>query len=711
MGGMRPLALSLLLHASGALAQDATWRLVVGSSTVQLVTTSTTARVIADPGSRVLWEGSTTWQGEDRGLRTRDALSIANGTLVRERYDESATACGMAELPSERWALGPSLRFVRAPNLRLLSAAQAAFAGAAQAPSSVVAGAPPSLPLRGASVRLADGTTPLASPLEDGDPRTAQTLTAGSFVTLRPSLGPVSLRALELTASPSADLPRRWLLTMEPGAVRLAVTLPVTRTAGWLRVMLPSGPPPSCVALVALDDGALGGLGWMTSLDASGDGGVAALLAAAEGVDGEAALRLALSLGERGERAVIDALPTMSALAARRAVRALAASGRAEAIAAVARALGREEVSAAAQEALERVGAPAIAAVASVVAQSPRALRVVAGMRLSWGQRLGAATPLLGASDEAWREGLPTLRTMLSAAAREDSARPWIEALPTSEPGFSRGLRAAAEAMRADDPVMAFAAERARSQWEGATAFATRWRLLSPMAGDAPGRAALGELLAGRGPGASDADLRAEAARALGRYADTTDALRAGLGDAVPRVRAAAATALRGRAAAVEALRPVLAQDGWPTVRAAAAEALAPRPEAADALASALDARSVLVVRAALRALSANPGPGVTARLVAFAQDGLRASLLRREAIDAVAQRCDGSALAGLEALAETLGDTALPPYEQDLGHAALAAMAHIDAGRARAFLRRSEANPAALAAVERAARGGCSGR
>ena len=75
-----------------------------------------------------------------------------------------------------------------------------------------------------------------------------------------------------------------------------------------------------------------------------------------------------------------------------------------------------------------------------------------------------------------------------------------------------------------------------------------------------------------------------------------------------------------------------------------------------------------------------------------------------------VAQRCDAGALSGLEALAETLGDTALPPYEQDLGHAALAAMAHIDAGRARAFLRRSEANPAAVAAVERAARGGCSG-
>jgi hypothetical protein len=710
MRGMRRLSLSLALYASGALAQDATRRVVVGASAVQLVTTSSTARVLADPGLRVVWEGPTTWQGEDRGLRTRDALSLSDGTIVRERYDEAASLCGMGELPSERWALGPSLRFVRAPNLRLLSAARSAFAGAASTPSSVVAGAPPSLPLRGAVVRLSEGSAPAARALEDGDPRSAQTLTAGSSVTLRPSLGPVSLRALELTAPPSGELPRRWLLTMDTGAP-LAVTLPSTRSPGRLRVMLPEGARPSCVALVALDDGAVAELGWMTSLDASGDGGIAALLAAAEGVDGDAALRLALSLGERGERAVIEALPTMSVLAARRAVRALAATGRAEAITAVARALARDEVAAAAQEALEGVGAPAIAGVASVVAEVPRALRVVAGMRLSWAVRLGAAVPLLGAPDEAWREGLPTLRAMLSAAARENSARPWVEGLPTSEPARSRGLRVLAEAMGVDDPVMALAAERARSQWETATEFATRWRLLSPMAGDAQGRAALGELLAGRGPGASDADLRSEAARALGRFPDATDALRGGLGDAVPRVRAASATALRGRGAAVDALRTVLADDRWPTVRAAAAAALAPRPEAADALASALDARSVLVVRAALRALSENPATTVTARLVAFAQDGSRASLLRREAIDAAATRCDAGALAGLEALAETLGDTALPAYEQDLGHAALAAMAHIDAGRARAFLQRSEANPAARAAVERAARGGCSGR
>lgn len=710
---MRSLTLALALHASGALAQDAIQRVAVGASTVQLVTTATTARVLVDPGARVLWEGPTAWQGEDRGMRTRDALTVANGTVVRERFDERGEACGLGEVPSERWALGPSLRFVRAPNQRLLAAVQAAFTGAEQATSSVVSGAAPALPLHGVAVRLADGAAPTARALEDADPRTALALSAGSFVTLRPALGPVTLRAMELTASPAADLPRRWLLTLEPGAVRRAVALPpealaTARRAGRVRVMLPAGARPTCVAMFALDDGAVGELGWMTSLDASGDGGVATLLAAADGVDGDAALRLALSLGDRGDRAVIAALPTMSVLAARRAVRALAATGRAGAVTAVARALARDDVAAAAEEALVRAGAPAVGAVAAVVVVVPRALRVVAGMRLSWAARLGAATPLLSAPDAAWREGLPTLRTMLSAAAREDAARPWVEALPTEEPALSRGLRVAAEAMRADDPVLATAAERARAQWATATAFATRWRLVSPMAGDAAGRALLGELLAGGGPGGGDADLRAEAARSLGRFADTTGSLTMGLRDAAPRVRSAAATALRGRAAAVDGLRAALADDGWPTVRATAAEALASRAEAVDALVAALDARSVLVVRAALRALGESPAAGATARLVAFAQDGARASLLRREAVDALATRCDASALAGLEALAATLGDAALPPYEQDIGHAALAAMAHIDAERARGFLRRSEANPAAVAAVERAARGGC---
>lgn len=708
------LALALFTP-SAALAQEAPRRVAVGASAVLVTTTATTARV-ATPTGAVLWEGPTTWQGEDLGLRTRDAVSVEGNTVVRERYAEAGGVCGLGALPVERWVVDASLRFVRAPNPRALAAAQASVANAEAAPASVVSGAAPALPLRGARGESADGAPLAIRSLEDGDARTTLALAPGASITVRPALGPVALRAMELTASPGADLPRRWLMTAEPGGVRRAVTLSpevlaTARRAGRVRVMLPTMERAECVALVALDPGTVGDLGWMTSLDASGDGGVAALLAAADGADGDAALRLLLSLGERGERAAIEALPTMGVVASRRAVRALAATGHAAAVTAVARSLSRDEVAAAAEEALLRAGAPVIGPVGAVVAEVPRALRVIAGLRVSWGARLGAAAALLGATDDAWREGLPTLRAMLTAAAREEGARAWVEALPAEEPGRSRGLRVAAEALRADDPVTSLVAERARAQWAAATEFATRWRLLSPMAGDAAGRAALGELLAGRGPGGRDADLRAEAARVLGRSSDTTALLVAGLRDEVPRVRAAAAAALRGRADAVDGLRAVLADDRWPTVRAVAADALSPRAEGSDALVAALDARQQLVVRAALRALAENPGPGVTARLVAFARDGARASLLRREAVDALGARCDRAALDGLEAIAATLGDGALPDYEQDVGHAALAAMARIDAARARAFLGRSEANPAARAAVERAARGGCPSR
>ena len=74
-----------------------------------------------------------------------------------------------------------------------------------------------------------------------------------------------------------------------------------------------------------------------------------------------------------------------------------------------------------------------------------------------------------------------------------------------------------------------------------------------------------------------------------------------------------------------------------------------------------------------------------------------------------VALRFDRAAGDGLESIANTVGDAALPPYEQEVAHAALAALARIDGARARAFLARSEANAEARAAVERAARGGCS--
>ncbi len=253
-----------LLAASAAGAQTPPQRVVAVPSAVLVTTTATTARV-ATPTGTVLWEGPTTWQGEDLGMRTRDALTVERGVVVRERYEEGGGPCGVGEVPSERWVVDASLRFVRAPDTRLAALAQSAFAGAEASGASVVAGASPALPLRGSRGRLADGAAVSSRALEDGDARTTQALTAGSFVTVRPSLGPVALRAMELTSAPGGDLPRRWLLAAEPGGFGArdahARVLMTARRAGRVRVMLPTMERAECVTLVALDPGVVGDLG------------------------------------------------------------------------------------------------------------------------------------------------------------------------------------------------------------------------------------------------------------------------------------------------------------------------------------------------------------------------------------------------------------------------------------------------------------------
>jgi HEAT repeat protein len=142
-------------------------------------------------------------------------------------------------------------------------------------------------------------------------------------------------------------------------------------------------------------------------------------------------------------------------------------------------------------------------------------------------------------------------------------------------------------------------------------------------------------------------------------------------------------------------------------VRASAAEALGGDSGALGALLAALDDASIPVVRAALLALARTPGDGVAAPLVAVVDDGRRNPSLRRDAAEVLGQRCERAALDGLEESVLGLSDPALPPHEQDVGQAALAALARIDLPRARALLARMQGDEAAAAAVERAARGG----
>jgi HEAT repeat protein len=223
------------------------------------------------------------------------------------------------------------------------------------------------------------------------------------------------------------------------------------------------------------------------------------------------------------------------------------------------------------------------------------------------------------------------------------------------------------------------------------------------LAGDDAGRAAV-EHVAQHD---DDADLRWEAVRALARVNDGT-ALVSALDDAAPRVRAEAAQGLRGVASARTALATRLQQDHWPSVRAAAALSLAGEEANVPALLAALDDASVPVGRAVMTALQSTPGATIAPRLMTFAEQGARNPELRGEALNTLAMRCERGMATRIATLASRQIDPILPPPEQDVGHQALAALAHIAPVQARALLSRMQANNVAVAAVARAMRNPC---
>ena len=176
-------------------------------------------------------------------------------------------------------------------------------------------------------------------------------------------------------------------------------------------------------------------------------------------------------------------------------------------------------------------------------------------------------------------------------------------------------------------------------------------------------------------------------------------------------MRATAAEGLRRVAASRPALVDRLAHDPWPSVRAAAAHALAGEGANATALLSALDDASPLTVREVIAALVETPGDSIGARLMSFAEDPRRNPELRSESVLAVAARCEYGMTERLARLFVSASDETLPPPEQAVGHAALAALARVDPARARATLARMQANAFAVAALERATRNACPSR
>jgi len=665
------------------------------------------ALVACGPGraASILWRGSLRWEGEDIGDRARQDVALLDvdgdgrRDVVVGRRRESPRLCGSGPVLGDARRLNPAATAL--VPVALDPALESAASAEALRPEPVTPTVAAYTP------RVAVASQGEARALFDRAPATAWSAASG-FVTVPLPSAALLLRGVELVPT-AASRSGRLTLLVEPGPRRFDIELPPgAAPAGAWRVTFPEALPVRCLSLVGRAV-ALSGLSLRTQLD-DGPAALRTLAEVAGTEAGDDAARLLLDLGAPGVQALAEALPGMSVSGARRAARLLASSPGPAVPVALARALSREEVADAAAAALRRRGPDALDALAARVTGVPRASQLIASVAAPAASRLRALSPALAAEGEAWTAGRDAVRTVLREALREGAFEAWLASLPEGARERSRALRVAAEVV-ADDPARAaHVAAVARALWEStatddpSAAFETRYRLLPGLVGDAEGARLVAHVLRDD----ADHDLRAESARALARRDDATPALVAALDDRAPRVRAAAATALTGRAAAFDALVQTLAGDRWPTAAAAAAGALARETRATPALLAALDARSVVTVRAALAALAVHPGAGVSARLVAFVDDGRRNPRLRREAVEALGARCDRSVANDLDRVAAGLTDPALPPWEQEIGHAALAALARLDPARARSFLERSEANAEARASVDRAARQGC---
>ena len=651
----------------------------------------------------LVWRGSTAWHGEDATDRTRDvvvvrdvdrdgALDVAVLTL---RAD--APFCGLdagpvraLRLAPESLAMVPDGRF--GPTVLLPHQARRAVeATTARAQSTA-------LHVRGVRATAGD-----ARALFDGDDRSAWTAPGGAWITFTTPAS-VPVRGVDFTAAEGRAGAMTVLLW--PSGQRLDVTWNA-RAPGvgevW-RVTLPAEVPTTCVSVLAAPSGvALRSLAMRSVLD-DGASARASLVQRLGGPDGGDALALLLSLGDAGIGAAVEALPSLDDASARRVVRALGGMRGPVAMAALVEALLRPSLESAALDALRDVGPTALPLLAARTATAPAAVRAVAAMRAPAGDRVAALAPVFGADDEVWRASRDAVRAVALAAARENAGGAWVQAIPEVALGAARALRMGAEVFANDPLVRRALADRALALWNAHRDFELRWRIAPALAASPEGVDALRDALAHD----ADHDLRAECARALTGVADASEALRAALGDRAPRVRIAALRALSDNASSVEARLAVLTNDGWPAVRAEAARGLAREARATAALRASLDAASTVTVTAAIEALAESPDPTATAALTGFLDQGRRASVLRRAAAEALGRRCDPTSAEVLERVATGLTDPALPPWEQAVGHTALASLAQVDAARARAFLTRSEANAEALSAVERAARRGC---
>lgn len=276
------------------------------------------------------------------------------------------------------------------------------------------------------------------------------------------------------------------------------------------------------------------------------------------------------------------------------------------------------------------------------------------------------------------------LRVMLARAAASPAASDTVRKLLADRTTPAVAELELLRALGARAPSFLPEVSAALARLGADNSFRTRYLLLAPAATLAPVDPSARQLLEAALAPNTDPRLRTRALELMPRDADAAPKLVNALNDRDPRVREAAAHAVRDTHAtsAENPLTGLVKRDDWPLVRRAAADALAQLPSAPPGNSALIDALGDEI--ASVRAAAAD---ALGARRVTAAARALRKRLedkderfeVRRASASALSALCDSDSADALSDLTKRLADPIATAEQRALGEASLQALAVID--------------------------------
>jgi hypothetical protein len=596
--------------------------------------------------AELLWSGALDPRG-DPGERRGHTVDVQDHTgdgipdVVIGQFDERARICGQTRTLLRPQLLEPETLRLRPAALARLPEARAATAEVAlteESPGPTQRPLLRSLRLVGVSSQPGNESEPwlstLPSALTDGDPATYWSEGHGSggrgeFASFQWDAPGYEIRALAivpLPAKPPADrafATVRSLWLVGDNGVRVKLKLPDRVQAGqryWASLATPLGG--RCVSLV-LDQTAspsgksapavLAEVEAYTELDFGG--GIDRLvqqLAVGGSRAGDAAQLLG-TLGPEVVGKLQKTWPTLPGPGRRRAVRVLAhhaeSSPTARELLAAALDDADADVRRAAFAALIEAGPAARALLVPKIGEPGKEgdAAALALARSAPDEAIAALLAALaregGSERAALREAI-ALSSRMGGAKVVESVRAWA-ATGTASVSARASLALALSAVQQAESARPLASELIAGAAPQAEEFEDLWRLVQAARALAPAPQ-VDEWLAGIAKNDERWMLRAAAVEALAerKAPAAPQAAATALGDAYPRVRAAAATALASHVEGQRLLTEHALRDRWPMVRAASLDALAGQPGAEPVLRKGVGDASRFARAAAIRGLT-----------------------------------------------------------------------------------------------------------